>query len=83
MKRVLHKKSKERFTKILALTAVWWALFYPDLYLVKDVCSMVERKENGSKKEVTLEELYQIKPDQIVLKSKAYEVLQKLLEETR
>lgn len=72
---------------VLVTAFLLWSVFYPDLYLVKDVCSVVECDDAAMEDlsdtdassyaatKVTLEEIGNAKPGQIVIKSKLLEWL--------
>lgn len=70
--------------KTMGVMFVWWILFYPDLVLVKDVCSVVKCDNINTEftkgpSEVSPKEFANADPDDIEIRCKAWDVLQELV----
>lgn len=68
-------KCKKKVMRILLTGLVWWALFYPDLYLAKDDCLVVEceKCEECDSQEDVLKKVCEAKSGQLILKSRLLE----------
>lgn len=70
-------KKKEKLFRIILAGFIWWALFYPDLYLVEDDCCVVECESsiNEDSEEDLVKQICVAKPCEIVFKSRLLEWL--------
>lgn len=68
-------KRNNQIKKYILISLVWWALFYPDLYLVEDGCVVVECENDDKSDELDdlTEQMDNTKTEQIKVTSRLLE----------